>query len=349
MSVQPASVVDQPEVRIGTRRRLLQRLTTNPSTLPTLASLVIFIGMLAYGESTYGRILQYSTISNLFINNAHIIILAAGLTMVILTGGIDLSVGAIVALSSVAGVMSVNAGLDPWLAVGLMIVIGSAFGLFSGVLIQYFDVQPFIATLSSMFLARGLAAILSTDAEQLDPDASIRVLAETITIIDGPKVNNLETTAGVIIALLVVAGAFFLLHRTRLGRTAYAIGGSEQSALLMGLPVNRTKLWLYTISGTLAGLASVVYTTRIGVGQNIIGDGWEMQAIAAAVIGGTLLTGGAGFVLGSVVGALVLGLMNVLITRDGTIPPAWTTIITGAVLLVFVLIQRAVTAVRRRT
>lgn len=349
MSIQPATVVDQTPVRLGARRRVVQKLTTNPSTLPTLASLIIFIGMLAYGESAYGRILQYSTISNLFINNAHIIILAAGLTMVILTGGIDLSVGAIVALSSVAGVMSVNAGIDPWLAVGLMILIGSAFGLFSGVLIQYFNVQPFIATLSSMFLARGLAAILSTDAEQLDPDASIRVLAETITIIDGPKVNNLETTWGVIIALLVVAGAFFLLHRTRLGRTAYAIGGSEQSALLMGLPVNRAKLWLYTISGTLAGLASVVYTTRIGVGQNIIGDGWEMQAIAAAVIGGTLLTGGAGFVLGSVVGALVLGLMNVLITRDGTIPPAWTTIITGGVLLLFVLIQRAVTAVRRRT
>ncbi|QAY69901.1 ABC transporter permease subunit [Xylanimonas protaetiae] len=349
MSVQPASVVDRSAARLGTRRRLVQKLTTNPSTLPTLASLVIFVGMLAYGESAYGRIVQYSTLSNLFINNAHIIILAAGLTMVILTGGIDLSVGAVVALTSVAGVMSVNAGLDPWLAVGLMVLIGSAFGLFSGILIQYFNVQPFIATLSSMFLARGLAAILSTDAEQLDPDASIRVLAETITIVDGPKVNDLETTAGVIIALLVVAGVFFLLHRTRLGRTAYAIGGSEQSALLMGLPVNRTKLWLYTLSGTLAGLASVVYTTRIGVGQNIIGEGWEMQAIAAAVIGGTLLTGGAGFVLGSVVGALVLGLMNVLITRDGTIPPAWTTIITGGVLLVFVLIQRAVTAVRRRT
>jgi simple sugar transport system permease protein len=349
MSLQPASVVDAPAVRLATRRRLVQKLTTNPSTLPTLASLVIFVAMLVYGESTYGRILQYSTISNLLINNAHIIILAAGLTMVILTGGIDLSVGAIVALSSVAGVMTVNAGVNPWLAVVLMIVIGSAFGLFSGVLIQYFNVQPFIATLSSMFLARGLAAILSTDAVQLDPDSPIRVLAETITIIDGPKVNNLETTLGVIIALLVVAGAFFVLHRTRLGRTAYAIGGSEQSALLMGLPVNRTKLWLYTISGTLAGLASVVYTTRIGTGQNIIGDGWEMQAIAAAVIGGTLLTGGAGFVLGSVVGALVLGLMNVLITRDGEIKPAWTTIITGAVLLVFVLIQRAVTAVRRRT
>ena len=328
-------------------RGVVRTLTTNPSTLPTLASLVIFVGMLIYGELAYGKILQYSTISNLFINNAHIIIIAAGMTMVIVTGGIDLSVGAIVALSSVAGVMLANAGLNPWLAVGVMVLIGSVFGLFSGVLIQYFNVQPFIATLSAMFLARGLAAILSTDAEKLDKDSPIRLLGAKIKLIDGPKVNDLEITAGVILAFLVIVLAFYLMHRTRTGRTAYAIGGSEPSAILMGLPVHRTKLWLYVISGTLAGMAAVVYTARIGVGQNITGDGWEMQAIAATVIGGTLLTGGAGYVLGSVIGSLVLGLMIVLITRDGTVPPEWTTIITGGILLAFVLLQRAVTAARR--
>jgi simple sugar transport system permease protein len=329
-------------------RGMVRSLTTNPSTLPTLASLVIFVGMVVYGELAYGKILQYSTISNLFINNAHIIIIAAGMTMVIVTGGIDLSVGAIVALSSVAGVMLANSGMNPWLAVALMVLIGSAFGLFSGVLIQYFNVQPFIATLSSMFLARGLAAILSTDAEKLETDSPIRLLGAKIKLIDGPKVNDLEITAGVVIAFLAVLLAFYLMHRTRTGRTAYAIGGSEPSAILMGLPVHRTKLWLYVISGTLAGMASVVYTARIGVGQNITGDGWEMQAIAATVIGGTLLTGGAGYVLGSVVGSLVLGLMIVLITRDGTVPPEWTTIITGGILLAFVLLQRAVTAAQRK-
>ncbi len=329
-------------------RTVVRKLTTNPSTLPTLAALVIFIGMLIFGEISYGRIFQYSTISNLFINNAHIIIIAAGMTAVIITGGIDLSVGAIVALSAVAGVLLANSGVNPWVAVLVMILIGSTFGLFSGVLIQYFNVQPFIATLSAMFLARGLAAILSTDAEKLDPESPIRLLGAKIKLIDGPKVNDLEVTAGVIIAFVVVVAVFFLMHRTRLGRTAYAIGGSEQSAILMGLPVNRTKLWLYTISGTLSGLASVVYTSRIGVGQNIVGDGWEMQAIAATVIGGTLLTGGAGFVLGAVVGSLVLGLMNVLITKDGAVPPEWTTIIIGGTLLLFVLLQRGVMAIQRR-
>src|SRR5699024_2644012 len=136
--------------------------------------------------------------------------------------------------------------------------------------------------------------------------------------------------------------ALFLLQRSRFGRTIYAMGGSEQSAQLMGLPVFRTKLAVYIISGTLSGLAAVVYTGRLGIAQNITGVGWELDAIAAVVIGGTMLTGGVGFVLGSVVGALVLGLMNVLITRDGTIPPEATTIITGGILLIFVLLQRVV-------
>lgn len=320
------------------RRRFRIRL----ESLPTVAALVIFVAMIAYGEIAYGRILQANTLSNLLINNAHLVIIAVGLTFVILTGGIDLSVGAVIAFTSVSGVMLINSGVNPWIAAILMIVIGAVFGLISGVLIQFFDVQPFIATLAMMFLARGLASMLSTVPERLADDSQFRLLGAQWKIIDGPKVNDLVITPGVIIAIIVVAVAFFVLHRTRLGRTVYAIGGSEQSAALMGLPVRSTKVWIYVISGTLAGLASVVYTSRLGSAQNITGIGWELDAIAATVIGGTLLTGGAGYVLGSVVGALVLGLMNVLITRDGGIRPEATTIITGGILLVFVLLQRAV-------
>lgn len=317
-------------------------------TLPTFAALVIFIAMIVYGEVAYGRIVQASTLSNLLINNAHLIILAVGLTFVILTGGIDLSVGAVVAISSLTGVMLANAGWNPWLAVTITILIGSLFGLASGVLIQFFNVQPFIATLAMMFLARGLASILSTVPERLADDSPIREIATQIKIVDGPKVNDLVITPGVLVAVVIVAIGFFVLHRTRLGRTVYAMGESEQSAALMGLSVGRTKLAIYVISGTLAGIGGVVYTARLGSAQNITGTGWELDAIAAAVIGGTLLTGGAGFVLGSVIGALVLGLMNVLITRDGSIPPEATTIITGGILLVFVLLQRAILA-RQRT
>jgi ribose/xylose/arabinose/galactoside ABC-type transport system permease subunit len=325
------------------------RLIPNLETLPTLAAVAIFIGMVIYGEIAYGRIVQFSTVSNLLINNAYLIILAVGLTFVIVTGGIDLSVGAVIAISSLVGVMLANSGWNPLVVILLMILIGSAFGLASGILIQYFNVQPFIATLAMMFLARGLAAILSTTPQRLADDSAIRTLSTQWKVYDGPKINDLVVTPSVLIAAAVVVVAFFLLHRTRLGRTVYAIGGSEQSALLMGLPVVRTKLMIYVISGTLAGLAAVVYTSKLGIAQNITGIGWELDAIAAVIIGGTLLTGGAGFVLGSVIGALVLGLMNVLITRDGGIPPEATTIITGGILLAFVLLQRAVVSRKRKT
>ncbi|TFC61754.1 sugar ABC transporter permease [Cryobacterium sp. TMB1-7] len=328
---------------------LLSRMKPNLETLPTLAAVAIFIAMLIYGEVAYGRIVQFSTISNLLINNAYLIILAVGLTFVILTGGIDLSVGAVIAISSLVGVMLANAGWNPLIVIVVMILIGSVFGVASGVLIQYFNVQPFIATLAMMFLARGLASILSTTPQRLDDDSVIRSLSTQWKVYDGPKIDDLVTTPNVLIAALVVIVAFFMLHRTRFGRTVYAIGGSEQSALLMGLPVVRTKLLIYVISGTLAGLAAVVYTSKLGIAQNITGVGWELDAIAAVIIGGTLLTGGAGFVLGSVIGALVLGLMNVLITRDGGIPPEATTIITGGILLAFVLLQRFVVSRKRKS
>ncbi|MDQ0649661.1 ribose/xylose/arabinose/galactoside ABC-type transport system permease subunit [Microbacterium natoriense] len=344
MSAIAAAPVQGKEEGFADRVRRL--ITSNPSVVPTIASVVIFVGMIVYGEVAYGRIVQASTLSNLLINNAHVIVLAVALTFVIITGGIDLSVGSVIAVSSVAGVMLSNSGWNPLAVIVTMIAIGALFGLVSGVLIRYFNVQPFIATLAMMFLGRGLASLLSTKPEQLPSDSPIRALSDKIKIVDGPKVNDLVITPAVIIAIVVVLAAFFVLHRTRTGRTVYAIGGSENSALLMGLPVHRTKVLVYVISGSLAGLAAVLYTSRLGTAQNITGIGWELDAIAAAVIGGTVLTGAYGYVLGSVVGALVLGLMTVLITRDGGIPPEMTTIITGGILLVFVLLQRAVTRKR---
>jgi len=337
------------EAPTGARRALAgarRILTTNPSVLPTTAAVAIFVGMVIYGEVAYGRIVQFSTLSNLLINNAHLIVLAVAMTFVILTGGIDLSVGSIIALSSVAGVMLANAGWHPLLVIVTMVLIGTVFGVISGILVHYFNVQPFIATLAMMFLGRGLASLLSTQPERLADDSAIRWLGTQMKIVDGPKVNDLVITPGVILAVLVVLVALFVLHRTRTGRTVYALGGSETSTLLMGLPAARTKILVYVISGTLSGVAAIIYTSRLGIAQNITGVGWELDAIAATVIGGTLLLGGAGYVLGSVVGALVLGLMIVLITRDGGIRPEMTTIITGGILLIFVLLQRVVTRKR---
>lgn len=277
--------------RTASAQSLSSWVRTRLDTLPTWAAVAIFVVMVVYGEVAYGRIVQMNTVTNLLINNAPLIIIAVGMTFVIITGGIDLSVGAVIALTSVSGVMLINAGWNDWVVVALMILMGSTFGLMSGVLVQYFSVQPFIATLAMMFLARGLASMLSTVPERLPDNASMSLLATKFKIIDGPKVNDFVITPGVIIAIIVVLGAWFVLHRTRMGRTVYAIGGSEQSALLMGLPVHRTKMWVYVISGSLSGLAAVVYTSRLGIAQNITGIGWELDAIAATVIGGTLLTG----------------------------------------------------------
>ncbi|MDY0827633.1 sugar ABC transporter permease [Microbacterium sp. BG28] len=319
------------------------------SVIPSLAAVLLLIAMLVYAELAYGRVFHMGTMSSLLVSFAPTIILAVGMTIVILSGGIDLSVGAVVAFTSVAGVMLMNIGVNGWLAIVLMIVFGALFGLISGVLIQYFNVQPFIATLAMMFLARGLASILSTVPVQAPDDSPILLLATDFKLVDGPKVNDLVLTPGFFIAVLVVIGAFFFLHRTRSGRTIYGIGGAESSAQLMGLPVARTRVSIYIISGALAGLAAVVYTAEVGgKAQNVTAIGWELDAIAAVVIGGTLLTGGAGYVLGSVVGSLVLATLWMIITKDGTIRPEYLTIITGGILLVFVLLQRVLTARRRR-
>src|SRR5690606_11557521 len=161
------------------------------------------------------------------INNAHLILIAVGMTFVILMGGIDLSVGAVIAFASVAGVMLVNAGWNPWLVMVLMVAMGAGFGAASGTLVQHFHVQPFIATLATMFLARGLASMLSTTPERLPADSAFRLLHHNVKLIDGPRVNDLVVTPNVLIAALVVVAAVFVLHRTRTGRTVYAIGGSE--------------------------------------------------------------------------------------------------------------------------
>lgn len=341
-------VADLPESKQPRQVNRFSGLWERSQTLiPTLAALVLLFGMLIYAEIAYGRVFHAGTMSTLLISFAPTIILAVGMTIVIISGGIDLSVGAVVAFSSVAGVMLMNIGVNGWLSMLLMILFGALFGLISGVMIQYFNVQPFIATLAMMFLARGLASILSTTPVLAPEDSPILLFATDWKIIDGPKVNDFTITPGLLIALLVVLGGMFFMHRSRSGRTVYAIGGSESSAQLMGLPVARTRVWIYVVSGALAGLAAIVYTAEVGgKAQNVTGIGWELDAIAAVVIGGTLLTGGYGYVLGSIVGVFVLAALRLIITKDGTINPEYLTIITGAVLLVFVLLQRVLT--RRR-
>ena len=305
--------------------------------IPTLAAVVIFILMIIMGQALFGTYIRLGFISSLFIDHAYLIILAVAMTLPILTGGIDLSVGAIVAITAVVGLKLANAGVPAFLVMIIMLLIGAVFGLLAGTLIEEFNMQPFIATLSTMFLARGLASIISTDSLTFPQGNDFSFISNVIKIIDNPKISNdLSFNVGVIIALVVVV----FLHHTRTGRTIYAIGGSRSSAELMGLPVKRTQYIIYLTSATLAALASIVYTANIGSAKNTVGVGWELDAVASVVIGGTIITGGFGYVLGS----LVRSILDPL-TSDFGVPAEWTTIVIGLMILVFVVLQRAVMAV----
>ena len=313
--------------------------------IPTLAAVVIFILMIIMGQALFGTYIRLGVISSLFIDHAYLIILAVAMTLPILTGGIDLSVGAIVAITAVVGLKLANAGVPAFLVMIIMLLIGAVFGLLAGTLIEEFNMQPFIATLSTMFLARGLASIISTDSLTFPQGNDFSFISNVIKIIDNPKISNdLSFNVGVIIALVVVVFGYVFLHHTRTGRTIYAIGGSRSSAELMGLPVKRTQYIIYLTSATLAALASIVYTANIGSAKNTVGVGWELDAVASVVIGGTIITGGFGYVLGSVLGSLVRSILDPL-TSDFGVPAEWTTIVIGLMILVFVVLQRAVMAV----
>ena len=312
-------------------------LTRRASWIPVLAALAILIALLLAGQSYLGNFLTPRVLSSLLLDNAYLLILAVGMTFVILTAGIDLSVGAVLAFTAILGARMLSEGAPAVVVIPVMLIGGAVIGLLIGSLIQFFDVQPFIASLAGMFAARGLAFLVSLSSIKIE-DPAILWLQTKLFYIEGWFL----APTGVIALLVVVAGAL-VLHFTRFGRTIYAIGGNEQSARLMGLPVVRTKLLAYVISGTCAGLAGVVFSAYQGAGYPLNGIGTELDTIAAVVIGGTLLTGGSGYVLGSMIGVLVYGTIKAAISFLGA-EQSWTRITIGALLLIFVVVQRVIVA-----
>jgi len=321
--------------RFSSLRKLIQR---RVSWLPVGAAVLILILMFVAGQSYFGRFLTPRLLSSLLVDNAYLVVLAAGMTFVILTGGIDLSVGAVMAFTGMLAAKLLSTGVPTGVVIPLMIASGAVFGLIIGVLVNYFDVQPFIASLAGMFLARGLCFVVSLEA--------IQVKDTTVLGLQSIKLGDFVTwyiTPTGIIALLVIVVAAWVLGYTRFGRTVYAIGGNEQSARLMGLPVARTKVLVYVISGVCAGIAGLLFTAYTAAGYSLNGIGTELDTIASVVIGGTLLAGGSGYVIGSLVGVLVYGVIKVSITFLGA-DSSWTRITIGILLLVFVVVQRVLVA-----
>ena len=305
----------------------------------TLGLLVL---MFAGGSLRYPNFFSGQVVLNLFVDNSFLIVLAVGMTFVILTGGLDLSVGSVVGLTTVIAAVLLRAGWQPGAVILVMLLVGSTLGLAMGLAIHYFEIQPFIATLAGMFLARGLCYVISPTAISIN-DPFFVSMAQTQL----PVGFGLVISPSVIVAIVAVAIGIFVLHYTRTGRTVYAIGNGGQSALLMGLPVTRTRVLVYVISGFCASVAGVLFTFYTLAGDGTTGIGMELDAIAAVVIGGTILTGGSGYVIGSLFGVLVLGLINTIISFDGTLSTWWAQILTGALLLFFVLLQRLIIARKR--
>jgi simple sugar transport system permease protein len=305
--------------------------------VPLLATVSLFVVMSAFGSFSYNGFFSTQVFLNLLIDNAFLVVVAVGMTFVILSGGIDLSVGSVVALSTILLAKLV----EHWhwhlaLAITLVLCMGALFGAFMGWLIQRFRLQPFIVTLAGMFLARGLCYLISIDSISIT-DPTYTVLAQTRIHLwaEGPMLS-----ISAFLALVVLAVAMFLAHCTQFGRTLYAIGGSEHSAVLMGLPVARTNVTAYALSGFCAALGGVVFTFYMLSGYGLHAVGLELDAIAAVVIGGTLLSGGVGYMLGTLFGVLTLGIIQTLIMFDGSLSSWWTRIVIGALLFVFCVLQR---------
>jgi simple sugar transport system permease protein len=307
------------------------------SLLPTLAAVVILILLFIGAEILLrGDFITPRNISALLLDNAYLLILAVGMTFVIMTGGIDLSVGSVMAFTGIWLAKLLEAGTSLAVALPMVLVAGALVGVLIGVLVQYFEVQPFIASLAGLFLARGLAFVVSL--------ASILVEDETVLSLQSTRfqLGNWYITPTGILALLVVLVGAYVMSYTRFGRTTYAIGGNQQASL-MGLKVARTTVAVYVISGVCGGLAGLVLTAYSGAGYPRNGIGTELDAIAAVVIGGTVLTGGRGYVLGSMIGVFVYGTIKTIISFMGA-EQSWTQIIIGALLLVFIVVQRAIVA-----
>lgn len=310
----------------------------NSKYLPLLATIVIFILSYAICAMQYPNMLSTRVIGNLLTDNAFLGIAAVGMTFVIISGGIDLSIGSVIAFTGVfLAVILQNTSIHPLLAFALVLVITTAFGAAMGAVIHYLQMPAFIVTLAGMFLARGMAFVLSID--------SIPISHDYYTTLSGlyyklPGGGRLTLIGGVM--LLVFALGIFIAHRTRFGTNVYALGGGAQTAQLMGVPVGRTTIQIYALSGFLAGLSGIVFSLYTSAGYSLAAVGVELDAIAAVVIGGTLLTGGAGFVAGTFIGLLIQGLIQTYITFDGTLSSWWTKILIGLLLFAFILMQKAI-------
>jgi galactofuranose transport system permease protein len=308
----------------------------NEKYLPLVATIAVFLALFVTGGLLYNNFLSTQVLGDILADNAFIITAAIGATFVILSGGIDLSIGSMIGFVGVA-----MANLDPlgWhpLASGLMMLaFGLCFGALQGLIVDFCEIQPFIVTLAGLFLLRGSCFMINLD--------SVPIRHPFVGWFAGlsiPLPGGGELRSSAIVMLVAMVAGIVIAHFTRFGANVYAIGGDRTSAKLMGVPMRRTTVAIYALGGFFSALGGVIYALYTSSGYPLAGTGAELTAIAAVVLGGTVLTGGVGMVAGTLFGGMILGLIATLINFNGSLNGAWIMISGGVLLFLFIVLQRS--------
>jgi len=308
----------------------------NPKYIPLLATAVVLLAIFGTGSVLYPNFGTPRVIVNLLNDMAFVGVAAVGESFVILSGGIDLSVGSMVAFVGILIAKLLQIGCDPFLAMGIALCVGTVAGAIMGCLIHFFGMPPFLVTLAGLFCLRGLGFVINPESIGIDHPFYGEVLPQ-LSVLVAPKAV-LPFTAMCFLASVIVGT--LVADFTRFGRNVYAIGSNENSARLMGLPIGQTKIAIYALAGFFSALGGLVATFYMQSGNPASFVGLELDAIASVVIGGTLLTGGVGFIPGTLMGVLILGLIQQIIIFNGTLNSWWTKIVIGALLLIFIVLQK---------
>ncbi|GAA2491481.1 ABC transporter permease [Winogradskya humida] len=327
-------------VPVETEERTSERSDRIVDLVQRQGALAVLVVVVIIAAAAFPNFRGYDNAGTILIAAAPPALIALGMTFVIITGGIDLSVGSLYVLGGVVSAYASKWGFLPALLVPLALC--GLVGVVNGVLIAYTRMAPFIVTLAALLGARGLMRALSNEG------STTYLVGD-----DGFRSFGTGSFLGIgypvwLVAVVFVLG-MVLLSRTRFGRSVYAVGGSEDAASLMGVAVRRTKVTVYVMSGLLAGLAGGINAAKLGSGVTVLGTGMELDAIAAVVIGGTLLTGGAGTIAGTIAGVLLLGVIQNMINQVGNVPSSYQQVISGAFLAVVVVAQTYLVKLRRRT
>jgi simple sugar transport system permease protein len=310
---------------------------------PLVVTFIVFVFLYLVSWSSFEAFGTLRVPLNILTDKAFLGVAAVGMTFVILSGGIDLSVGSVIAFTGVFCALVIEkTGLHPLIVFAMVLVMGATFGGIMGAIVHYLKIPPFIVTLAGMFLARGVSFVMSEASIPITHPFYAEVSKFYYTFPDKGRLTVVAT-----LFIFVLLAGILIAHFTRFGRNIYAMGGDANSALLLGVPIARTTIGVYMLSSTLATLSGIIYSLYTRSGYPLAAVGLELDAIAAVVVGGTLLTGGVGYLAGTFIGVMIQGVIQTYINFNGSLNSWWTKIVIGILLFVFIVLQRLLSTRRK--